>query len=242
MQCRTPKFDPWVGKTPWRREWLSTPVFLPGIFHGQRSLVGYSPWNWKESDTIEWLIHTHLCVLSKSLKLSDPQFPQINGVNNAYHTQDIYGLIIVNDNNGWYLLKMQFMIFTLGKVVKRVLKSGFIIYLCDVEKVFYISRPISLSVKWERHLHIFKIKIDIWTLRKFHKTTSECWQRTSGTQKGSPCHWKEVGQNIKDKKRDKRGRDGDSSQEGSLKREVSKHQETLSPLGLWGILESQRAT
>ena len=37
-------FDPWVGKIPWRREWLPTPVFLPGEFHGQRSLVGYSPW------------------------------------------------------------------------------------------------------------------------------------------------------------------------------------------------------
>ena len=47
---------------------------------------------------------------------------------------------------------------------------------------------------------------------------------------------------MKDKKRDKRGRDGDLSQEGSLKREVSKHQETLSLADLWGILESQRAT
>ena len=36
-------FDPWVGKSPWRREWQPTPVFLPGEFHGQRSLVGYSP-------------------------------------------------------------------------------------------------------------------------------------------------------------------------------------------------------
>ena len=35
--------DPWVGKIPWRRKWLLTPVFLPGEFHGQRSLVGYSP-------------------------------------------------------------------------------------------------------------------------------------------------------------------------------------------------------
>ena len=35
--------DPWVGKIPWRREWHSTPVFLPRKFHGQRSLVGYSP-------------------------------------------------------------------------------------------------------------------------------------------------------------------------------------------------------
>ena len=39
---------------------------------------------------------------------------------------------------------------------------------------------------------------------------------------------KEVGQNINYKKRDKRGRDRDPSQEGSLKKEVSKHQETLS--------------
>ena len=35
MQCRRPEFDPWVGKIPWRREWLPTPVFWPGEFHGQ---------------------------------------------------------------------------------------------------------------------------------------------------------------------------------------------------------------
>ena len=34
---------------PWRREWLSTPVFWPREFSGQRSLVGYSPWDHKES-------------------------------------------------------------------------------------------------------------------------------------------------------------------------------------------------
>ena len=39
-----PGFDPCVRKIPWRREWLPTPVFLPGEFHGQRRLVGYSPW------------------------------------------------------------------------------------------------------------------------------------------------------------------------------------------------------
>ena len=46
-------FDPWVGKTPWKREWHPTPVFLPGESHGQRSLVNYSPWGHKESDTTE---------------------------------------------------------------------------------------------------------------------------------------------------------------------------------------------
>ena len=45
--------NPWVGKIPWRRKWQPTPVFLPGEFHGQRSLVGYSPWAPIESDMTE---------------------------------------------------------------------------------------------------------------------------------------------------------------------------------------------
>ena len=48
-------FDTWVRKIPWRRKWQPTPVFLPGESHGQRSLVGYSPWGDKESDTTEGL-------------------------------------------------------------------------------------------------------------------------------------------------------------------------------------------
>ena len=44
-------FNPWVGKIPWRRKWQPTPVFLPGKSNGQRNLVGYSPWDCKESDT-----------------------------------------------------------------------------------------------------------------------------------------------------------------------------------------------
>ena len=46
-------FDPWVRKIPWGRAWQPAPVFLPGEFHGQRSLVGYGPQGHKESDTIE---------------------------------------------------------------------------------------------------------------------------------------------------------------------------------------------
>ena len=42
-----------VGKIPWRRKWQPTPVFLPGKSHGQRFLLGYSPWGCKESDTTE---------------------------------------------------------------------------------------------------------------------------------------------------------------------------------------------
>ena len=52
-QCRRHGFDPWVRKIPWRRKWQPTPVFLPGKFQRQRNLVGYSPWDRKESDTTE---------------------------------------------------------------------------------------------------------------------------------------------------------------------------------------------
>ena len=55
LQCERPGFDSWIGKIPWRRQWQSTPVLLPGKSHGWRSLVGYSPWGHKESDTTEWL-------------------------------------------------------------------------------------------------------------------------------------------------------------------------------------------
>ena len=54
-QCRRCRFDSLVWKVPWRRALQSTPVFLPGKVQGQRSLVGYSSWGHKESDTTERL-------------------------------------------------------------------------------------------------------------------------------------------------------------------------------------------
>ena len=84
---------------------------------------------------------------------------------------------------------------------------------------------------------------NIWTLSKFHKTTFECRQRTSGTQKAAHYLQKEVGKNVPDTKRYKWGRDRDPSWDvGLKKREVSKHQEALSLASLWRALESQRAT
>ena len=62
-QCRRHKrcrFNPLVRKIPWRKKWQSTPVFLPEESHGQRSLVGYSPWGCKEPDMTEHA-HTFIC-------------------------------------------------------------------------------------------------------------------------------------------------------------------------------------
>ena len=62
------------GKIPWNREWQPTPVFLLEKSHGQRSLVVYSPWGYKDSDTTEQLsahslgdtqvVHIHCGVLA----------------------------------------------------------------------------------------------------------------------------------------------------------------------------------
>ena len=61
---------------PWRRKWQSTPVFLPGKSHGQRSLAGYSPWGRKESDKTERLHFT--------LKKSKVRIPTLNCVKDEF--------------------------------------------------------------------------------------------------------------------------------------------------------------
>ena len=87
-QCRRRRshgFDPLVGKVSWRRKWQPTPIFLPGKFHGERSLASCSPWGRKGSDTTEHVpIHAHCLrkqlesesetrsVMSDSLQLYSP--------------------------------------------------------------------------------------------------------------------------------------------------------------------------
>ena len=71
LQCGRPRFDPWVGKIPWRRKWQPTPVLLPGKSHGWRILVGYSSWDCKESDMTERL---HFHYLSFTYEMSNTKF------------------------------------------------------------------------------------------------------------------------------------------------------------------------
>ena len=90
---------------------------------------------------------------------------------------------------------------------------------------------------------------NISTLSKLHKTTSECWQRTSGNQKSRPLSSK-TGRKKYKRRKERQRRWGESSVlgreaclgKGILRREVSKHQETLSLPSLWRALETQRAT
>ena len=96
-------FDPWVGKIPWGRRWQPTPLFLPGEFHEQRSLVGPSPWGCKESDmtkrltffkkVMENFICTNLWIITwetvfrKALRTALPVTGQSVTVINVFETK-----------------------------------------------------------------------------------------------------------------------------------------------------------
>ena len=98
-QSKRQRFDPWVGKISWRREWQPTPVVFPGKSHGQRSLVGYSPCGYKQLDKTEWLnnkghsrqhIHTsHISHWRRDgpgprLAIEDAKFPDPPGSARCY--------------------------------------------------------------------------------------------------------------------------------------------------------------
>ena len=74
-KCKKCRFDPWVGKIPWRRKWQPTPVFLPGQFRGERSLGDCShavakswTWlsNWGTTKKLEWnVFHVNFVSVSE---------------------------------------------------------------------------------------------------------------------------------------------------------------------------------
>ena len=70
LQYGRPRFDHWVCKIPWGREWQPTPVFLPGESHGQRSLADYSPWGHKDLDTTEHVLRAQCTIYRNSISLT----------------------------------------------------------------------------------------------------------------------------------------------------------------------------
>ena len=74
---RRPGFDPWVVKTPWRGEWLPTPVFLPGESLGQRSLVNDSQWDRNELDTFTFTLPGFILFLLRPPNSDKPTFNSV---------------------------------------------------------------------------------------------------------------------------------------------------------------------
>jgi len=89
------RLSPWVRKIPWRREWQPTPVFLPGEFHGQSSLEGYSSWGHKESNTTERLMLSNDMNILFLPRKSQPFLA---------HLADCYSTLAFSEKPSWLLL------------------------------------------------------------------------------------------------------------------------------------------
>ena len=74
--------SPWIRNIPWRRKWQPTLIFLPGKSHGQRCLVGYSPWDRKrvkhDGATKKQMMQQYICTFCKYCKLDKVKYPQVN--------------------------------------------------------------------------------------------------------------------------------------------------------------------
>ena len=76
-RCKRHGFNPWIRKIPWSRKWQPTPVFLPGKFHGQRSLLGYSDvaksqtWlsNWTCTYMRQWQFSKLIVTISRCMQV-----------------------------------------------------------------------------------------------------------------------------------------------------------------------------
>ena len=92
-----------MGKSPWSRKWQPTPVFLPGKFHGKRSMAGYSPWSHKESDMTEQL-STHMFIYKEFFSFASFRMMCHGGVGGKRKPEDTgpkatktpYGLLVLS--------------------------------------------------------------------------------------------------------------------------------------------------
>ena len=111
-QCRRGRFDLWTRKIPWSRKWQPTPVFLPGVFHRQRSLEGCSPWGRKELDTIE-----HACTLCSMMGLLL--------LHTEHKRQDFVGYLRQNEGIDWGIgTAIRLMVYLEQGVWNREFETG----------------------------------------------------------------------------------------------------------------------
>ena len=89
---------------PLRRAWLPTPVFFSGKFHGQRILLGYSPWDHKESNTTEQLTHTQE---ERRAKLMDSNIDKFAHIIGKQMGKSLNNCIYMVEHNATSLAKLR---------------------------------------------------------------------------------------------------------------------------------------
>ena len=168
LQCKRSGFDPLVRKIPWRREWLPAPVFLPGEFHGQRSLVGYSPWVAKSK--------TYLRDYHFQPNAGPSQVDQagLGGV----ITPPWHFLTAVREESSSAIQSQLSLICINSKLLFSCIRVGMHLALRDTS----ISFSSSWEQVWASHSHCWMKDAD-W-VEVSNPGISEIWSSTVGT----PCH------------------------------------------------------
>ena len=98
-QCRRHEFKPWSRNIPWRRKWQPTPVFSPGQFHKQRSLVSYShgvaeSWTWLSTHGVWVGGSMDSCLLISSGCSSWRRYSQRELLQPSFHVFFIFSIIL----------------------------------------------------------------------------------------------------------------------------------------------------
>ena len=189
-------FNPWVGKLPWRREWLPTAVFLREEFHEHRSLVRYSLWSLKELDMTE--------CLKQSVWVSDWQ-----GVNlwwlilcvnltRLEGAQIIWSDIVLGVSIGCFWVKLTFEMVDWGKV-DCLLYSGWVSSISwGLSRTKRLREqkgrgnflPAWLRLSWDINFFFFSPAFKCWTETLARPGSQACgnsdWNCIMGSS-GSPA-------------------------------------------------------
>ena len=153
-RCQRHGFYPWIGKIHWSKKWQPTPVFLPGEFHGQKSLADCSPWGLKESDSTEHSRARTVCMVWDGGL-------QINHRRDDLCKTDHVKLM---SHLGFRYAKM--LIPLIPKVVRRdlvqiLLSSAYVIKMLGRLLLYFMLMKETLT--WR-----LKINFKKWNLAKFH--------------------------------------------------------------------------
>ena len=188
-QCRRRKrlrFNPWIGKIPWRMKWQPTSVFLPGKLHGQKSLVGYSPWDCKESDTTE---HAYTYIPFSALK-HQGKWPamEIKLVSSSILFKTVHKAKLSDATVHWKARQMNMKLSICAfSPVNAVIQVPLLFNWCTVCSVVSDSlrphglKPTRLQARILEWTAISISMFNWWTTFKFHLQTSRLELRSKAT-------------------------------------------------------------
>ena len=142
---------PGEGKIPWKREWLPTPIFLPGEFHGQSSLASYRPWDCKELDTTDRLAPVVFSTVAVPIFIptnSARGFTLLHTHSSIYLLLvDCFLMMVILTGVRWCFIVILICVSLICSLVKE--KNSFIILLLSI--CVYFQIPV-LWLSFELHV------------------------------------------------------------------------------------------